>query len=101
MQDKSGTSKAQTSEFLAIDGLATSTIVTSEIAALEHELGDHAVERGIFIAITVLASRELPEVSCGFRDDIVVQSEDDSTTTFTLTDLDVKLRGHEQACYTD
>jgi hypothetical protein len=66
--------------------------VASEIAALEHEIGDHTVERGIFIAKTVLAGRELPEVSCGIGDDIVVQFEDDSTGTIT-TDVDVKLGG--------
>lgn len=95
MQDKSGASRALTGKFLAIDGLATSTVVTSEIAPLEHELGDHTVERGIFIAKTVLASGELPEVSRSFGDDIVVQFEDNSSTPFTTTDLDVKLGGQE------
>jgi hypothetical protein len=92
LQDKSGASRVPTSKFLAIDGLATSTVVTSEITALEHEIGDHTVERGTSIAITVLAGRELPEVSCGFGDDLVVQFEDDSTSRSTVN-LDVKLGG--------
>jgi len=78
--------------------------MASKITALEHELGDHTVESGTCIAKTVLASRELPEISCGIGDDFVVQFEDDSTTLLTV-DLDVKLEGprskHEQACYTE
>jgi hypothetical protein len=104
LQNKSGASSVLTSKFLAIDGLATSTVATGEITALKHELGDHTVELGTFIAKPVLASCELPEVSCGIGDDLVVQLECDSTRLPT-TDLDVKLEGqevkHEQACYTD
>jgi hypothetical protein len=104
LRDKSGASSVPTTKFLAIDGLATGTIVASEITALEHELGDHTVEYGTLIAKTVLASRELPEVSCGFGDDFVVQFEDDSTSILTI-DLDVKLGGqkakHEQSWYTE
>lgn len=94
LQNKSGASRVPTSKFLAIDGLATSTVVASEITALEHEVGDHTVKRGIFVAKTVLAGRELPEVSCGIGDDIVVQFEDDSTSTI-ITNEDVKLGGQE------
>lgn len=68
--------------------------MASEITALEHELGDHTVERGTFISKTVLAGCELPEVSCGFGNDIVVQFEDDSTR-WIITDADVKLGGQE------
>lgn len=68
--------------------------MASEITALEHELGDHTVERGIFISITILAGCELPEISRGFGDDVVVQFEDDSTSAL-ITDVDVKLGGQE------
>lgn len=78
--------------------------MTSEITALEHELGDHTVERGTSIAEPVLAGRELAEVSRGFGDDIVVQFEDDSTSR-SIIDVNVKLGGprskNEQACYVD
>jgi hypothetical protein len=78
--------------------------MASEIATLEHEIGDYTVKRGVFIAITVLSGRELPEVSCGLGDDFVVEFEDDSTSSLT-TDLDVKLGGQrskgEQARCTD
>ena len=94
MQDKSGASRVPTTKFIAIDGLATGTVMASEITALKHELRNHTVERGIFVAITLLAGRELPEVVCGFGDDLVVQFEDDSTS-LTITNLDVKLGGQE------
>jgi hypothetical protein len=68
--------------------------MASEITALEHEIGDHTVERGTSVAETVLAGGELPEVSCGFGDDIVVQFEDDSLRSTTI-DADVKLGGQE------
>lgn len=101
MQGKSGASRVPTCKFLAIDGLATSTVVAGEITALKHELRDHTVKGGTFIAITVLASRKLSEVSCGFGDDCVVQFEDDPTGRSTV-DMDVKLgcqeAKYEQAC---
>ena len=79
LHDKSGALRVPTTEFLAKDRLATSTIVLSEITTLEHEIGDHTVERGSRISVTVLASRELPEILCGLGDDVVVQFEYDST----------------------
>jgi len=79
-----------TLEFLAVDGLATGAVMPGEVTALEHELGDHTVERGTLIAKPVLAGRELAEVFCGFGDDAVIQLEDDSTCRGTV-DGDVKL----------
>lgn len=37
----------------AIDGLATGAVATSEITALDHELGDDAVEGGACMAVKV------------------------------------------------
>jgi hypothetical protein len=59
------------------------------------------VERGTLVAKAVLASRELSKVSCGFRDDLVIEFENNSTSG-VRTDSDVKLKGgkkqkHEQA----
>jgi hypothetical protein len=96
LQDKSGARRVPTSKFLAVDGLAASAIVAGEITALKHELRDHTVERGTFVAKTVLAGRELPEVSCGFGDDFVVQLEHDSTSR-AFTDVDVKLEYQKKA----
>jgi hypothetical protein len=77
--------------------------MAGEITALKHELGDHTVEGGTFIAKAVLASRELPEVFCGFGDDIVVQFENDSPgrRRRAFTDSDVKLGGKKGKKYED
>jgi len=79
-----------TFEFLAIDGLATSAVVPGEITTLKHELGDHTVEGGTLIAVTVLASRKFTEVPCGFGDDVVEQPKNYPTSIFAI-DGDVKL----------
>lgn len=70
-------------ELLSVDGLATGAVVAGEISSLvrieslagalkrsshrathlEHEVGDHAVEAGGGVAVTVLSSAELAEVA--------------------------------------
>jgi hypothetical protein len=45
----------QTSEFFAIDGLATSAVSSREITALKHEVGDDTMETGSFVSKSVLA----------------------------------------------
>lgn len=42
-------------EFLAVDGLATSAIVVRKVSALEHEVGDYAVECGALVTEAFLA----------------------------------------------
>lgn len=68
-----------TGKFLAIDGLAASTVMLGEITALKHEPRNHTVESGTLIAIAMHASRKLSEVFCGPGDDMVVQLKLDST----------------------
>jgi hypothetical protein len=85
-------SKVPTSEFLAIDGLATNTGAVGEITALKHKLRDHSVEGGTLVAKAVLASCELSKVFCGSRDDFVIKFENDSTSRAAI-DSDVKLKG--------
>ena len=80
-----------TSEFLAIDGLATSAIVPGEITALKHELRDHTVETRSCVAKAILASGKLPEVSCSFGDLVIKQLENDSASRGTV-DGDVELQ---------
>jgi hypothetical protein len=84
-------------ELLAVDGLATSAlgrlasapravfgssgdayVVAGEVTALEHEVGDNAVEAGSLVAESVLASAELPEVAGGLGDNIVEEVEGDA-----------------------
>jgi hypothetical protein len=65
--------------------------VPGEITPLKHELRDHTVETRIFIAEAVLASGELPEVSCSFGDVVIKQLEDDSANRI-IVDGDVELQ---------
>lgn len=66
----------------ALDEVLT-YITTGEVTALEHEVGDHTVERGALVAngaaIAVLEScAELLEVVGGLGDNVVVQLEDNT-----------------------
>jgi hypothetical protein len=90
---RSGALRVPTGKFLAVDGLSTSTVVAGEVTTLKHELGDHTVEGGTFIAEAVLASRKLSEVLRSPGDGLVVQLENDSTSGSTVADSDVKLEG--------
>lgn len=63
-------------EFFTIDALATGAIALCEVAALDHEALDDAVEGGTLVvqrlsrvANALLACAERAEVLCGFRDD--------------------------------
>lgn len=80
----------RTGKLLAVDGLATGAVVTREVAALEHELGDDTVEARARVAEAVLARRELTEVLCGLGNDVVVELEDDAPRRL-VGDGDVKL----------
>ena len=57
-------------ELVAVDGFSTSSIVVGEISTLTHEVGDHAVESGAFIAETLLSSAESTEILSRFGDNI-------------------------------
>lgn len=50
-------------ELVSVDGLAAGAVESSEVTALEHELGDHTVEDRAGVAEAVLARRELVEVA--------------------------------------
>ena len=86
-------------KLLAVDGLAASAlrvlatctgamdavcigthIATGEVSALEHEVGDDAVELGAGIAKALLASRESAEVLDRLRDNIVEELEVDAAS---------------------
>ena len=49
-------------EGLAVDGLATSTVVSGEVTTLEHELGDDTVEGRVGVAEALLTGAESAEV---------------------------------------
>lgn len=49
-------------EFVAVDGLAARAVAGGEVAALAHEVGDHAVEARALVAEALLARAQRPEV---------------------------------------
>ena len=53
-------------------------IATGEVTALEHELGDDAVEGRASVSEALLASAESTEVLGGLGDDVVVEGEVDA-----------------------
>ena len=65
--------------------------MASEVATLEHEIGNHAVETRASVAESVLASRELTEVASGLGNNIVVQLEHDAARGLVV-DGDVELK---------
>lgn len=54
-------------ELCAVDALATSAITLGEVSALDHELFDHSVEGGAFVAEALLASGQSSEVLGGLQ----------------------------------
>jgi len=65
-------------EFLAIDRLAASSVPTGEVAALQHELWDDAVELAALVAEALVAGAEGTEVLSGLWDYIIVEVEVDA-----------------------
>jgi hypothetical protein len=59
-------------------GNRETNIATGEVAALQHELGDDAVELAALVAKALFAGAERAEVLGGLRDDIVVEDEVDA-----------------------
>ncbi|QBM89948.1 hypothetical protein METSCH_E01850 [Metschnikowia aff. pulcherrima] len=67
--------KVLVGEFLAVDRLATSTVVSGEITTLQHELRDHSVETRLGVAKAFLAGAQGSEVFCSLGDNLVEQLE--------------------------
>lgn len=65
-------------KLLAIDGLASRAIASGEVAALEHKVGDDAVELGALVAEALLAGAEGAEVLGRLGDDVVKELEVDA-----------------------
>jgi len=63
-------------ELVAIDGLASSSIVIGEVSALGHEAGDDAMEVGPFVAEALFVGAEGSEVGCCFGDFLVEELKD-------------------------
>jgi len=65
-------------ELVAIDGLASSSVVVGEVSALAHEVGDHAVEGGSLVAHSLFTSAKSTEILGGPGDHIRSQLHDDA-----------------------
>jgi hypothetical protein len=83
--------RLHTSELFSVDRLASSTVALSEITTLEHELGNHTVERGSLVTEAILASGEFTEVFGSYGHLLVVEPEDDAASGLVV-DQDVKLK---------
>ena len=57
-------------KLVAVDGLASGSVVVGEVAALAHEVGDDAVEGGALVAEALLSGAEGAEVLSGARNDV-------------------------------
>jgi len=78
-------------ELIAVYGLTAGAVVTGEVAALTHELGDDAVERTSLESqlSSFLAGAEGAEVLRGLWNDIGAEFHDDSTSV-RAADSDVE-----------
>ena len=70
-------------------GLATGAIALGEVAALNHELGDDAVEAGPFVAEALLARGQSPEVLNRLGDCLSIETNDNATSGL-ITNGDVE-----------
>jgi len=69
-------------KLVTVDGLASGSIATGEVATLEHEVGNDSVERGALVSESILAGAELFEIFRGLRDNLVVEVEVDATLVY-------------------
>ena len=63
-------------ELAAVDGVPARAVTSLEITALDHEVGDDAVEDGVLVPEVPLARRELPEVLHRLRHVLAEQTDD-------------------------
>ncbi len=78
-------------ELGAVDALATTAITRSEVAALQHKLGDDTVERTTLVvkglaglASSLLASAKSSEVLGSLGDNVVTEDELDSASFLSV-----------------
>ena len=63
-------------EGASVYGLTSGAVVVGEVSSLGHEVGDDAVEMGIFVPETFFVGAESSEVGCGFGGLLVEEVED-------------------------
>ena len=65
-------------KLLAVDALTAGAVVVGEVAPLQHEPGDDAVEARPLEPEALLFGAQQPEVARGFRHHVVKKLEDDA-----------------------
>ena len=58
------------SKLFAIDGFSASSVSSSEVTTLTHEVGNDTVEGGSFVAEPLLSSAQSTEILSGFGNHI-------------------------------
>ena len=58
--------------------------MVGKVTSLKHKFRDYTMETWAFVSITVLAGSEFTEIPGSFRNLIIVELEDNSTTGFTI-----------------
>jgi len=82
-------------ELGTIDGLSASTITTSEVSALNHELLDDSVERRSFVAEALFAGCKSSEVLRSLGDGLAIETHDNPAKFFiSMRDVEVDLVGN-------
>lgn len=75
----------------SVDTSLPGSIAVEEVAALDHESLDYAVETRVFVALGLalrvlgFAGAELAEVFSGFGDDVFAELDEDSAKWFSWT----------------
>ena len=79
-------------KFLAIDGLATSTIMACEVTTLAHKSQDYSVKAGTFITKSFLSSAQSSKVFCCLWNFVCKQLKRDAAQGLAV-DSDVEEHG--------
>ena len=60
-------------KLVAVDGLPSSAVPSSEVSTLAHEVGDDTVETGALVAESLLSSAESTEVLSSLGDHVIAE----------------------------
>jgi len=72
-------------ELSSVDRLAASAVEVGEVAALAHELGNHAMEDRSLVSEALLPGAEGPEILGGIRHHIAAQLHGDPAKLLTAS----------------
>ena len=67
-------------KLVAVDGLATGSVSSGEVASLTHEVGDDTVEAGALEAEALLSSAESTEVLGSLGDHVIAELKQENKT---------------------